>query len=43
MVNALGLKAHHITGRVRDVDAVVAWHLRVLDLTLVERGELKGG
>lgn len=43
MANALGLKAHHITGRVRDIDAVVAWYLRVLDLTLVERGEFMGG
>ncbi len=43
MANALGLQAHHITGRVRDIDAVVAWYTRILDLQLVERGELMGG
>jgi len=43
MSNALGLKAHHITGRVRDIDAVVAWYVEYLDLELVERGELMGG
>ena len=43
MANALGLKAHHITGRVRDIDAVVAWYTRILDLQVVERGELMGG
>jgi catechol 2,3-dioxygenase-like lactoylglutathione lyase family enzyme len=43
MTNALGLKAHHITGRVRDIDAVVEWYTGILDLKLVERGELMGG
>jgi len=43
MANALGLKAHHITGRVRDINAVVAWYTSILDLHLVERGELMGG
>jgi catechol 2,3-dioxygenase-like lactoylglutathione lyase family enzyme len=43
MTNALGLKAHHITGRVRDIDAVVEWYTGILDLELVERGELMGG
>ena len=43
MSNALGLKPHHITGRVRDIDAVIAWYTGILDLHLVERGELMGG
>ena len=43
MANALGLKAHHITGRVRDIDSVVAWYTDILDLQLVERGEMMGG
>ncbi len=43
MTNALGLKAHHITGRVRYIDAVVEWYTRILDLQVVERGELMDG
>lgn len=43
MANALGLKAHHITARVRDIDAIVAWYTGILDLQLVERGEMMGG
>ena len=43
MANRLGLKAHHITGRVRDLDAVVAWYTGTLDLTVMERGELMNG
>jgi catechol 2,3-dioxygenase-like lactoylglutathione lyase family enzyme len=43
MTHALGLKAHHITGRVRDIDAVVKWYTEILELKMVEQGELMGG
>jgi catechol 2,3-dioxygenase-like lactoylglutathione lyase family enzyme len=43
MANTLGLKAHHITGRVGDINAIVTWYMEILDLQLIERGELLGG
>jgi catechol 2,3-dioxygenase-like lactoylglutathione lyase family enzyme len=43
MQNPLGLKAHHVTARVRDVQKVTAWYCDVLGLECVDRGERLGG
>ena len=43
MSNSLGLKAHHITARVSNLAATVEWYLKVLDLQIVEAGELMNG
>jgi catechol 2,3-dioxygenase-like lactoylglutathione lyase family enzyme len=43
MKNALGLKAHHITATTRDIEAVTAWYVSILDLQVVEKGELMNG
>lgn len=43
MSNPLGLKAHHVTARVRNLDDIVAWYLDVLGLELVNRGERLSG
>jgi len=43
MDNPLGLKAHHVTARVRNIDAIVAWYSDVLGLRLADRGERLGG
>jgi catechol 2,3-dioxygenase-like lactoylglutathione lyase family enzyme len=43
MRNPLGLKAHHITARVRDIARATAWYHDVLGLELAEHGERMEG
>lgn len=43
MANPLGLKAHHITARVRDIGRAIAWYRDVLGLELADQGERLGG
>ena len=43
MNNPLGLKAHHVTARVRDVKKASAWYCDVLGLQHVNDGERLGG
>jgi len=41
--NPLGLKAHHITAGVADVDRAVKWYKEMLGFKLVERGSRQDG
>jgi len=41
--NPLGLKAHHITAAVADVDRAVKWYKEMLGFKLVERGSRQNG
>jgi catechol 2,3-dioxygenase-like lactoylglutathione lyase family enzyme len=41
--NPLGLKAHHITASVVDVDRAVKWYKEMLGFKLVERGSRQNG
>ena len=41
--NALRLKAHHVTGTTRDIEAVISWYVTNLDLQVAEQGELLNG
>jgi catechol 2,3-dioxygenase-like lactoylglutathione lyase family enzyme len=41
--NPLGLKVHHITAGVRDVDRAVKWYEEMLGFKLVERGSRQNG
>ena len=43
MSNSLGLKAHHITARVSNLATALEWYLKVLDLQLLDEGELLDG
>jgi catechol 2,3-dioxygenase-like lactoylglutathione lyase family enzyme len=42
-VNPLGLKAHHITASVADLDRAVRWYQEMLGFTLKERGSRQNG
>jgi lactoylglutathione lyase len=41
--NPLGLKAHHITASVADVDRAVKWYRETLGFKLLERGSRQNG
>jgi catechol 2,3-dioxygenase-like lactoylglutathione lyase family enzyme len=41
--NPLGLKAHHITAAVADVDRAVQWYREMLGFALLERGSHQNG
>ena len=43
MENPFGLKAHHVSARVRDLERTIAWYRDVLGLRLIERGEMLNG
>lgn len=43
MANPLGLKAHHITARVRDIARATAWYRDVLGFTVARQGEGMAG